>query len=220
MKLLTISNAKTVKGEKLNILTGILYLAPANISGKEVCPKRTPGCTISCLYSAGRGQFTNVQTARITKTNMFFNNRKEFLEILKKDIKLLENKAKKLDMKPAVRLNGTSDINWMRFKLMEEFPNVQFYDYTKVLKRLEENTYKNYHLTFSKSESNLEECKIAIEKGHNVAVVFKELPKEWLKATVINGDDTDTRFLDKKSCIVGLKAKGKAKKDNTGFVVK
>ena len=224
MKLLTIDNAKTVKGEKLNVLTGILYLAPAKVSGYEVCPKRSVGCTLACLYTAGMGIFSNVQKARIKKTKMFFENREEFLTLLRKDIVALEKKALKLGMKPAVRLNGTSDINWVRFNIMEEFPNVNFYDYTKVVKQLNKNIF-NYNITFSRNEANDVDCLKALNNGYNVAVVFstkkgEDLPVTWNNYSVIDGDETDVRFLDNLGCIIGLRAKGKAKEDSSGFVIK
>jgi len=219
MKLLTTQNYKTTKGEKLGILTGILYLAPAKISGYEVCPKRSAGCTAACLYTAGMGAFSNVQQARINKTKMFFEDRANFMDQLRKDIKALVKKAAKQNMKPAVRLNGTSDIEWTRFGIMDEFPDVQFYDYTKVFSRLTQKRPANYHITFSKNESNDEECAAALELGVNVAAVFKTLPQQWMGRQVISGDETDVRFVDGKGIIVGLTAKGKAKKDNTGFVI-
>ena len=224
MKLLTIDNAKTTKGEKLDILTGILYLAPAKISGYEVCPQRSIGCTEACLYTAGMGIFSNVQKARINKTKMFFEDRVEFLKILRKDIAALEKKATKLGMKPAVRLNGTSDINWVRFNLMKDFSNVQFYDYTKVVKQLTKNI-PNYNITFSRNESNDADCLEALQKGFNVAVVFntkkgEELPVRWFNHPVVDGDETDVRFLDNSGSIVGLRAKGEARKDKSGFVIK
>ena len=224
MKLLTIDNAKTTKGEKLDILTGILYLAPAKISGYEVCPQRSIGCTLACLYTAGMGIFSNVQKARINKTKMFFEDREAFLKILRKDIVALEKKAVKLGMKPAVRLNGTSDINWVRFNIMKDFPNVQFYDYTKVVKNLTKSI-PNYNITFSRNEANDDDCKEALKKGFNVAVVFStkkgdELPVRWQNYPVVDGDETDVRFLDNSGSIVGLRAKGQAKKDMLGFVIK
>ena len=224
MKLLTIDNAKTTKGEKLDILTGILYLAPAKISGYEVCPQRSIGCTLACLYTAGMGIFSNVQKARINKTKMFFEDREAFLKILRKDIIALEKKAVKLGMKPAVRLNGTSDINWVRFNLMKDFPNVQFYDYTKVVKNLTKSI-PNYNITFSRNEANDDDCIEALKKGFNVAVVFstkkgEELPVRWQNYPVVDGDETDVRFLDNSGSIVGLRAKGQAKKDRLGFVIK
>jgi hypothetical protein len=219
MKLLTTANYKTIKGEKLGVLTGILYLAPAKISGYEVCPRRSKGCTAACLYTAGMGAFSTVQHARINKTKLFFEDRENFLTQLKKDIKALVKKANKLNFKPAVRLNGTSDIEWIRFGIMEEFPEVQFYDYTKVLSRLKDKIPANYNITFSKSETNEMDCRWALNLGFNVAVVFKQLPKTYLARPVVNGDETDVRFEDARGVIVGLTAKGKAKKDNSGFVV-
>jgi hypothetical protein len=226
MKLLATKNYKTSKGEKLGILTGILYLAPAKISGYEVCPQRSAGCTDACLYKAGMGAFSTVQQARIDKTKFFFEKREEFMTQLRKDIVALVRKAKKDNMIPAVRLNGTSDIEWTRFGIMEEFPEVQWYDYTKVLSRLQKELPKNYHLTFSKNESNEAECEIALKLGFNVAVVFdtkkgEMLPKSWKEYFVYDGDDTDVRFQDPKGgFVIGLRAKGPARADRSGFVVK
>ena len=223
MKLLSTTNYKTSKGEKLGILTGILYLAPAKISGYEVCPMRSAGCTAACLYTAGMGAFSNVQQARIKKTKMFFEQREEFFKLLHKDIKSLIAKAKKENLVPAIRLNGTSDINWVRFKLFEQYPEVQFYDYTKMLNHLTKDV-ANYHITFSKNESNDVDCKIALERGYNVAVVFNtkkglSLPPFWNDYPVYDGDDTDVRFYDPNNHVIGLRAKGMAKKDNSGFVI-
>ena len=223
MKLLSTTNYKTSKGEKLGILTGILYLAPAKISGYEVCPMRSAGCTAACLYTAGMGAFSNVQQARIKKTKMFFEQREEFFKLLHKDIKSLIAKAKKENLVPAIRLNGTSDINWVRFKIFEQYPEVQFYDYTKMLNHLTKDV-ANYHITFSKNESNDLDCKIALERGYNVAVVFNtkkglSLPPFWNDYPVYDGDDTDVRFYDPNNHVIGLRAKGMAKKDNSGFVI-
>lgn len=220
MKLLTTANYKTVKGEKLGYLTGILYLAPAKISGYEVCPRRSPGCTTACLYTAGMGAFSTVQQARIKKTKWYFEDRPSFMAQLRKDIVALEKKAKKLGMKPAIRLNGTSDLDWTLTGIMEEFPHIQYYDYTKVLKRLKKEIPKNYHITFSKSEINEMDARWALNLGFNVAVVFDKLPEAYLARPVVSGDDTDTRFLDKKGVIIGLTAKGKARKDTSGFCIK
>ncbi len=223
MKLLSRYNYKTVKGEKLGILTGILYLAPAKLSGYETCPMRSIGCTEACLNTAGMGIFSNVQKARIDKTKMFFEERDKFMAILKKDILSLVRKARKENFIPAVRLNGTSDINWIRFKIMEDFPDVQFYDYTKITKHLTKDI-PNYHITFSKNEMNDEDCKLALNLGYNVAVVFntkkeEELPKEWNGFPVYDGDLSDVRFYDPDNYVIGLRAKGEAKKDKSGFVV-
>jgi hypothetical protein len=219
MKLLTTQNFKTTKGEKLGVLTGILYLAPAKISGYEVCPKRSAGCTAACLFTAGMGAFSNVQEARINKTKRYFEDRPGFMDQLKKDINALVKKAKKLDMKPAIRLNGTSDINWVASGVIDSYPEIQFYDYTKVVNRLEKELPKNYNLTFSRSEDNEKDCEKALELGFNVAAVFKTLPEKWMGREVVSGDETDVRFADAKGVVIGLTAKGRAKKDLSGFVV-
>jgi len=225
MKLLTTQNYKTTKGEKLGVLTGILYLAPAKISGYEVCPRRSEGCTKACLYTAGMGAFSTVQEARINKTKLFFEKREEFMSQLRKDIQALVKKATKLNMTPAIRLNGTSDIEWTRTGIMNEFPTVQFYDYTKVLNRLTKELPTNYHLTFSQNESNGFEVATALNSGFNAAVVFnvkkgEEMIREWNNFPVYDGDDTDLRFMDPKGgYVIGLRAKGKARKDESGFVI-
>lgn len=225
MKLLTTGNPKLMKGEKKGYLSFVLHLAPANLSGKEVCPKRTAGCTSACLNTAGRGgifkkgENTNViQQARIRKTKMFFENREQFLVDLESDIRLGIKQAEKQGLIPAFRLNGTSDLAWEKYGIIEKFPNVQFYDYTKIRGR-KVSHLKNYHLTFSRAESNEMDARLAASNGMNVAVVFKNVPDNYMGRAVINGDETDLRFLDPKSVIVGLKAKGKAKKDTSGFVI-
>lgn len=220
MKLITTENSKTTKGESLGVLTGILYLAPADESGWEVCPRRSSGCTNSCLFTAGRGRFSSVRETRIRKTKLFFEKRTDFIVQLIVDINSLSKKAHKNGKIPAVRLNGTSDIEWTRLGIMELFPNVQFYDYTKVFNRLEKSRPSNYHLTFSMSENNQEECMKALELGYNVSIVFDKLPETWNGYKVINGDESDVRFLDPQAVVIGLKAKGKGKKDETGFVIK
>ncbi len=233
MNLITIQNAKTTKGEKLGFLTGILYLAPHNISGKNVCPFASKGCAKACLYTAGMGRFSNVQKARIAKTKLFFESPKDFIEMLAGDLFYLIRKADKEKFTPAVRLNGTSDLPWENLgghagtSLMERFPKVQFYDYVKNPNRmfayLNGHFPTNYHLTFSRSENNEKVCFDVLEAGGNVAMVFKpkrgKLPIEYKGYEVVNGDDHDLRFLDKPNVVVGLKAKGEAKNDKSGFVV-
>lgn len=232
MSLLTTGNPKLLKGEKKGYLSFVLHLAPANLSGKEVCPKRTAGCTASCLNTAGRGgifkkgESTNViQQARIRRTKFFFESRRDFLNQLTVDIIKAKTMAEKKGLIPVFRLNGTSDIAWEKYEvangknIFQMFPDVQFYDYTKVRGR-KVSHIKNYHLTFSRAESNEMDARLASSDGMNVAVVFKkELPATYFGKKVINGDETDLRFLDEKNVIVGLKAKGKAKKDTSGFVV-
>jgi hypothetical protein len=138
-------------------------------------------------------------------------------------------RSKKNKMVPCFRLNLTSDIAWESVKLdglslMETFPDVQFYDYTKSVKRmirfLMGEMPKNYHLTFSRSESNQAHCDIVTAMGGNVAVVFRnQLPKTFKKKKVVSGDDHDLRFIDKKGVVIGLVAKGVARKEDSGFVI-
>ena len=244
MNLLSTGNPKTLKGIKVGYNTFILHLAPANLSGYEVCPKRTVGCTESCLNTAGRGgmfkkgENTNViQKARIRKTKLFFEDRDAFMNQLVKDIQLGIKQSEKLGLIPVFRLNGTSDIPFEKIRvngttgttgttgtrnIFATFPNVQFYDYTKILGRKVKDI-PNYHLTFSQAESNDGDVSKALADGMNVSVVFgvkktEPLPNDYKGVPVYNGDESDLRFLDPKGCIVGLYAKGRAKKDTTGFV--
>lgn len=233
-------NAKTVKNREHNYLTGILYLAPADLSGYNVCSMaELAGCKEPCLNTAGLGRFNSVQMARVRRTKFFFEDREGFIQQLIKEIEALERKAKKLNLKPAVRLNGTSDIKWenVRVKagtLFDIFPEVQFYDYTKIPNRgTEDNPLpKNYHLTFSystRAEFQPYVQKALKNKGINIAVVFDSKAKvqDYVRSgarfrgmPVIDGDATDARFLDGKGVVVGLYAKGRAKKDDSGFVVR
>ncbi|MEX3625061.1 GP88 family protein [Viridibacillus arvi] len=246
MALLAIDgNAKTVKGQKFGYLTGIMYLAPADNSEKiNVCPMaEIAGCKKACLYSAGRGKFTNVQAGRLRKTLYFAEDYEGFMNELASDINRLINRAKKNDVIPLVRLNGTSDIIWERKEftlnesiakrikrpaghysnLMELFPEVTFYDYTKIAGRFNDKLPKNYDLTFSYSgvESYQKQVEFALRKGARIAVVFRDdnYPVEFMGMKVINGDMHDIRPTEPQGVIVGLYAKGDAKKDSTGFVV-
>ena len=229
--LLTSGNAKIVKGEKLGYITKGIHLAPANLSGYETCKWRSKGCTMACLNTAGRGQMNSVQDSRIAKTKLFFEKQFEFLEKLTKEITSTIKSAKKKDMKAVFRPNLTSDIAWESVFFDEErpktifdkFPETQFYDYTKSFMRMAQfingELPSNYHLTFSRSEHNQKLVEMVLDMGGNVAVVFRDqLPKTWKGFEVVNGDENDLRFLDKQGVIVGLIEKGRAKKDETGFV--
>lgn len=223
-KLLNAGNYKTRKGEKYGWKTYGIHLAPYNLSGKNVCSSASAGCSAACLNTAGRGSMHSVQDARVKKTRRFFEDRNGFLSQLFKEIKSSIKSATKKELKSCFRLNLTSDILWERL-VVEKFPQVQFYDYTKHLKRfvrfLEGKLPSNYHLTYSRDETTPDALiKSLCASGGNVAVVFrKKLPKTWLGIEVINGDDSDLRFEDGKGKIVGLVEKGKAKDDDTGFVV-
>jgi len=226
MKLLSVGNPKTVRGESQGYRTYILHLAPAKVSGYQVCPMASKGCAAACLNTAGRGRFDRTQAARIRKTKLFFEDRETFLDMLVWDIKAAERDAARHNLIPVFRLNGTSDIRWETVQvladgsnIMEAFPHLQFYDYTKIANR--RDLPANYHLTFSRSESNERDVVTAIRNGMNVAVVFsgKELPRYYYGIRVIDGVADDLRFLDPSSVIVGLLAKGEGKKDESGFVV-
>lgn len=224
------NDAKTIKGEKYGYLTGILYLAPGRIAGHgNVCPHAAE-CLAACLYTAGRGTFNSVQTARINRTKAFFTHNAEFMAQLKSEIGALVRKAARKAarwhkrIKPAVRLNGTSDIAWEKLGILEAFPSVQFYDYTKnplrMLQFLAGKMPANYHLTFSRQPSNEAQALDLLARGGNVTVVFrKTLPATWNGYRVVNGDLSDLRFADGVGVVVGLTAKGKAKHDTSGFVI-
>jgi len=226
-KLLSTANPKIQKGTKMGYLSFILHLAPADLSGRETCPKRTVGCTAACLNTAGRGgmfkkgENTNmIQKARIRKTQYFFNDRAAFMADLVSDINKAIKFAAKQGLTPVFRLNGTSDLSWEKYEaaygknIFELFDYVQFYDYTKVLGRKVKHL-KNYHLTFSKADGNDSDVADALLQGMSVVAVYDEIP-----AGVPSADETDLRFLDPKGVMLGLKAKGRAKKDYSGFVIR
>lgn len=162
-----------------------------------------------------------MREARIRKTHYFFDYRQNFLASLRYDIARLMRYAAKRRMRLCVRVNGTSDLPWLAQQMAREFSEVEFYDYTKLSKPWL-RTLPNYHITFSHSEVNHEQCLEALNHGLNVAVVFqKELPDTYMGVPVLDGDKHDLRFLDGyQGAVVGLKAKGKAKKDTLGFVVR
>ena len=239
MKLLSTGNPKILKGLKQGYNTYILHLAPADLSGFNTCPKATAGCKAACLNTAGRGgmfkkgESTNmIQEARIRKTAFFFEERAGFMEWLVADIKLAIKQSAKKGLIPVFRLNGTSDLSWEKYEVIRDgklyrniftaLPNVQFYDYTKVLGR-KISDFKNYHLTFSAADGNDADVMKAIQQDYNVATVFGikktlPMPESYNGLPVFNGDESDLRFLDPKGVVVGLYAKGKAKKDTSGFV--
>lgn len=222
------TNSKTAKN---NIKTFILYLAPHNLNNKglTLCKDASKGCIASCLYSAGRGKFSNVQSSRINKANYFVSDKKVFLTQLLKEIKKEIKKASDKDKKIAFRLNGTSDIDFLYLlnKNLDfdvellAYDKVYFYDYTKSIARAKRyKDFRNYTLTFSKSETNDKEVKEALNLGINVAAVFKDnLPQKYKGVKVIDGDLSDLEMIKYKNIILGLKAKGDAKKDTTGFVI-
>ena len=228
------SDAKTVKGETLGFLTGILYLAPATTTKWNTCSMaKTAKCDVACLFTAGRGAFSSVALARINKTTWFFTERNTFMQQLVVDIAKLVKKANKQGLKPLVRLNGTSDIRWETVgftdvdgteyvNIFAAFPDIQFYDYTKDANR--KDLPSNYDLTFSYSgvEGFQPFVQKALLNNMRMAVVFRkeqDIPQSFMGIPVVSGDKSDVRHLDDDGVIVGLYAKGKAKLDTTGFVV-
>ena len=248
------ADAKTSKGNKAKkFFTSILYLAPdveallpaivnLKISKqdiekfkktlKTVCPWSSAGCRSGCLFTAGLGGvYPSVRIARIKKTHMFHNDKTKFFSLFHNDIEKFKKFCKKHNVKPTVRDDGTSDLG-LSIMASKKHPDVQFYNYTKSVKRyyrfLNGHFNSNVHFTFSRSEENEADAFDILEAGGQVAFVFrKDIPKKWKGYTVVNGDLTDLRFTDRKvfnipdgqGFIVGLKAKGKAKKDTSGFVV-
>ena len=245
-KLLTPGNPKTEKGKGAGFWTFILHLAPAKLSGFNTCPMATLGCKAACLNTAGRGGImaghgiltaqdvangihNTIQAARIRKTRYFFERREAFMADLVSEIAKAIRKARKAGYTPAFRLNGTSDIRWETIaaagaaNIFAAFPDVQFYDYTKIANR--RNIPANYSLTFSLADGNDAQAETALANGMNVAAVFRDKPtaaryeaEGFNGHTVANGDETDLRFLDPRNVVVALYAKGNARRDTSGFV--
>jgi len=243
-------NPKVDKGRTDGVWTAVLHLAPAKLSGWQVCPMSTPGCRASCLNTAGRGGLTagavltyaeleagersnSVQQARLARTRYLMSDRAAFMWTLVAEIRRHVRRCRKAGVKPAVRLNGTSDIKWEASayhiggqSVFDWFPEVQFYDYTKIPGR---KVPANYHLTFSFTGETLASragAERAFRDGQNVAVVFRNeairagyMASLFMGREVINGDLTDLRFTDPRGVVVGLYAKGPAKRDASGFVV-
>lgn len=244
-KLLTLSgNPKTAKGRAKGYAVAVLHLAPASLSGRNVCPAATQGCIAACLNLAGRGgiakggllthedvatgaRTNHVQRARLRRTEMLYNDRAGFLVTLLHEVGRFVDWCAHEGFTPVLRLNGTSDLDWdgMAPPVMAKIRDMGVirYDYTKVVKRLAKRADR-LHQTLSLTEHNDAEAADWLAMGGNVAAVFRgpELPATYTLAgrtfPVVNGDEDDLRFLDPKGCIVGLKAKGPAKRDASGFV--
>ena len=239
------SNPKVAKNGKLDVLTAPLHLAPFDLSGFQTCAQASAGCAAACLHTAGNPAYmAQKDTSRKAKTVAYFKERDAFMAVLFFEIAAHARKAVSLGMECGVRLNATSDLPWERrkvtvdgreYSLMEWFNAVQFYDYTKITKRAiawaKGDMPSNYHLTFSKNEDNDADVAKVLAAGGNVAVVFeaKTLPAQaaaWSKTfpssfpIFTDGDAHDYRPADPKGCIVALKAKGDAKGDTSGFVLR
>jgi len=232
------ANPKVFKNAKLGVQTSPLHLAPASLSGFNVCASSTPGCRAGCLHTAGNPVYmTGKEKSRIARTVLYFKNRSLFMALLQTEITHAVAKANREGMACAFRLNATSDIPWENVPIAPgragndshlprtiiDFINglgAETYDYTK---RVNRKPTKGYHLTFSLAENNDSDAKQWLSNGGNVAVVFNtkrgaELPTEYIGYPVIDGDTSDYRPSDPAPCIVGLRAKGDAIGDKSGFV--
>ena len=206
-----------------------MYLAPAKLSGHNVCSHSTPECRLGCLNTSGRAGIeefsgiTKIADCRIKKTKLFFEHTAFFMQWLIAEIKMAQAKAIRDNYFFSVRLNATSDINWANVlvdgqNIFQIFPQVSFYDYTKNPSKFA-NKASNYHLTLSYTGRNWLACEELLKQGVNVAMVFKaknviDLPTQFLEYQVINGDLTDYRISDAKGIIVGLKWKRIANRVN------
>ena len=222
---LSTTTIKSEHSKTYGYLVGILYLAPHRISGHNVCPFSTKGCRKVCLYKAGRGTFTSVQRARIAKTKRLYQDRKAFLIELEDSIRSLCRRAKRLGLKPCIRLNGTSDLPWETKAygcLPQKFPDIQFYDYSKNFRRVMANKVTNYFLSYSVSESprSVANARKALAAGKVVVAVFDKVKPglRYLGRPVLVGDAHDLRFLDQPGSVIGVNAKGPARHDTSGFV--
>lgn len=226
------NSSKHEKAYKFNEMVYTIYLAPAKSSGYEVCPGRTKNCTEACLSQSGRNIMDQgreiINGSRIKKTRLFFEEKEFFMRWIIKEINKSEQMAKDQEFRFSVRLNNTSDISPEDFELeginiLEIFPDIQFYDYTKVPERVQLlSKYDNYDLTFSYNGQNMDTCKQMLSQGIRVAMVFDKVPDQYMGYKVVDGDKYDMRYLDPKDCIVGLKYKKVRNKlrDNNDFVIK
>lgn len=220
---------KLIKSDKsgLGYLSAIQYLSPYKISGYNVCPCASKGCASSCLNTAGRGRTNSVQQARLNRTRLFIDKRDEYIRTLYDEIAAFSKQCISKKQRPAIRLNGTSDLAWEKLipNLFQDFPSCQFYDYTKIEKRmlrfLSGDFPQNYYLTFSRSENNDKKCHNILDNGGNVVVVFqtKDFPKKWNGYKTYSAETHDLRFVDPENKVGALYAKGKARQDKSGFVV-
>lgn len=215
------NSSKHEKAYTYNEMVYTLYLAPAKSSGYEVCPMRTEECTLLCLNESGRNKMdtkkNTINNSRIKKTRLFFENREYFMRWMIDEINEAKEKADQMGYHFSVRLNNTSDISPESFyvdvdgkkmNVLQLFPDVMFYDYSKVPNRLDlTKKYNNYDLTFSYSGWNMDVCMTMLENNVRVAMVFKEVPESFMGYRVIPGDDYDMRYRDDKDVIIGLKFK-------------
>lgn len=239
-RIFSMDSAKAIKARGYGYLNAIHYLAPVNLAGVgNICPHASPACAAACLgWTSGRAGMVksddvinSVRASRIQKTRRFMKDRAAYLDDVAHSIKLAERKARSHMLALCIRLNGSSDIAWESIRIgatktiLEQFPHLQFVDYTKNKRRALMHAQgllpRNYHLTFSRSETNEADCLDVLRAGGTVAVVFANKPDTWHGFPVIDGDKHDLRHLDPRGVVVGLSPKGlKAKRDTSGFVVR
>jgi hypothetical protein len=250
-RIFSVDSPKAIKASSFGYLNAIHYMAPADVAGVgNLCPHASPGCKALCLgltsgqagmvkdIDSAADQGNSVRASRKAKAARFMRERHAYMRDVVKSIRKLERQAGKLGKKLCIRMNGSTDIAWESIKvfagarwhnsIMEAFPHIQFVDYTKNPKRMTRQLPANYHLTFSRSETNEATARNLLLDGHNVAVVFANgLPVFWNGFAVVNGDEHDLRHLDprgdynKPGYVIGLSPKGrKAKADTSGFVVR
>lgn len=230
--LITKDSHKINKNQKQGFLTGVMYLSPANESEHQMCFDFTKGCEKLCLgCTSGRMQGDQAKNARVTRTNLLHEDKDAFLEQMDRELASLVKRAEKHNFKPSFRPNGCSDWPWEKDArhLMEKY-SFPWYDYTKsftrMMRYLDGKMPENYHLLFSRSETNLniKQCSRVLKRGGNVAVVFwPEIPHtvefDGKDYKVDDGDVDDLRWLDNPGTVIGLKAKGwEARNDETGMV--
>ena len=239
-RIFSFDSAKAIKAQSYGYLNAIHYMAPASLSGVNLCPKASEACKALCLgWTSGQAgmvakddDLNSVRLSRLAKAKRFMKERKAYMRDVVRSIELGIKKAEKLGMKLCVRMNGSTDIAWECIacerdgvsyrNLMLAFPDIQFVDYTKIATRLERKLPDNYYLILSRHEANDSDVVKIVSSGlGNAAVVFETVPMTWQGLTVIDGDKHDLRHLDPNGVIVGLTPKGrKAKKDTTGFVIR
>jgi len=227
------TNPKVEKGIDFDYLTNIFHGAPSFASLYNSCASASLGCGLNCLNESGHGQkhmmhnnVHSVHVARVVRTMLWFRFRDQFKAKMQREIRALVRKAKRMNLVPVVRPNGTTDFNFESLwpELFTDNTDVTFYDYSKNPNR-DVSHIPNYSLSFSVSETNLDTAKDELSRGLNVVMVLRlkrndPKPDYVLGYPTINGDIHDLRFLDDntKPHVVCLFAKGHAYKDKTGFV--
>lgn len=213
------SGTKTEKGEGFGYLTAVVYMSPAREAFQDgdrrtLCPMATDACSAACLGSkAGRMIMAPVKASRLWKATLYLGARRLWRELAEAEVASFQGTAERAGLRPVVRIDGSTDTG-EGARMVQRFPRVTFYDYTKVSSRaLAHAGDASYRVTFSYSGRNLEEARSVLAAGGSVAVVFstskgEALPTEWEGARVIDGDETDLRFTDPSGAIVvGLRFK-------------